>query len=138
MRTKASTDATAELLRSRGITLTRQRTEIARVLFEQRDHLSADQILERVNKRYAEASKATVYNTLKLLVSRKLVRKLVIDSEKTVYDPNTEPHHHLYDVETGQLTDVPADGVRVTGLPPLPAGTVAEGVDVIVRTRRRP
>jgi hypothetical protein len=25
--------------------------------------------------------------------------------------------------------------VRVEGLPPLPAGTVADGVDVIVRTR---
>ncbi len=52
-----------------------------------------------------------------------------------VYDPNTEPHHHLYDVVTGRLTDVPADNIRVLGLPPLPQGTVADGVDIIIRTR---
>ena len=28
-----------------------------------------------------------------------------------------------------------ADNIRVVGLPPLPEGTVAEGVDIIVRTR---
>ncbi len=134
---KASGDAIVELLRSRGIAPTRQRTEIARVLFERREHLSADQILERVNKRHAEASKATVYNTLKLFMSKRLVRELVVDPTKIVYDPNTVPHHHLYDVLTGQLTDIPAEGVSVAGLPPLPAGTVAEGIDIVVRVRRQ-
>ncbi len=130
-----NTDTIAELLRSHGVAPTRQRTEIARVLFEQCEHLSADQILSRVNARHAEASKATVYNTLKLLVEKKLVRELVVDPAKIVYDPNTAPHHHLYDVVTGKLTDIPADSVQVVGLPPLPPGTIAEGVDIIVRTR---
>ncbi len=58
----------AELLRRQGITLTHQRIEIAHVLFSRRKHLSADQILALVNSRYAEASKATVYNTLKLFL----------------------------------------------------------------------
>jgi Fur family transcriptional regulator, iron response regulator len=130
-------DEIAELLRSRDVAPTRQRTEIARVLFAQREHLTADQILERVNLRHVEASKATVYNTLKLLVAKRLIRQLIVDSAKTVYDPNTAPHHHLYDVGTGKLTDIPAEGVSVVGLPPLPPGTVAEGVDIIVRARRR-
>jgi Fur family transcriptional regulator, iron response regulator len=130
-------DPIVELLRSHGIAPTRQRTEIARVLFEQRGHLSADQILERVNVRHVEASKATVYNTLKLLVTTKLIRELIVDPAKTVYDPNTAPHHHLYDVVSGELTDISADGISVVGLPPLPPGTVTEGVDIVVRTRRR-
>ncbi len=104
-------------------------------MFARREHLSADQILARVNSRYAEASKATVYNTLKLFLEKKLIRELIVDPAKVVYDPNTEPHHHLYDVVSGRLTDIPAKDVRVAGLPPLPAGTVAEGVDIIVRTR---
>jgi Fur family transcriptional regulator, iron response regulator len=127
----------AELLRSRGITPTHQRVEIARVLWERGGHLSADQVLTRVNARQAEASKATVYNTLKLFVAKKLIRELVVDPAKIVYDPNMAPHHHLYDVLTGQLTDVPAAGVSVLGLPPLPAGIVAEGLDIVVRTRRK-
>jgi Fur family transcriptional regulator, iron response regulator len=134
---KARIDDTAELLRSHGIAPTRQRTEIARVLFEQPEHLAADQILERANVRHVEVSKATVYNTLKLLVTKKLVRELIVDPSKIVYDPNTAPHHHLYDVVSGKLTDIPADGISVVGLPPLPPGTETEGVDIVVRTRRR-
>jgi Fur family iron response transcriptional regulator len=125
----------AQLLRRHGVMPTHQRTEIAFILFTRREHLSADQILALVNSRYAEASKATVYNTLKLFVEKKLIRELVVDPAKIVYDPNTEPHHHLYDVATGRLTDIPADNIRVVGLPPLPQGTVADGVDIIVRTR---
>jgi len=125
----------AQVLRRHGIMPTHQRTEIAFILFTRREHLSADQILALVNSRVAEASKATVYNTLKLFVEKKLIRELVVDPAKIVYDPNTEPHHHLYDVTTGRLTDIPADNVRVVGLPPLPQGTVADGVDIIVRTR---
>jgi len=127
----------AELLRNHGIRPTHPRIEIAHVLFARREHLSADQILTLANARYPESSKATVYNTLKLFLEKKLVRELIVDPARVVYDPNTEPHHHLYDVVTGRLTDIPAGDIRVTGLPPLPSGTVAEGVDIIVRTRPR-
>jgi Fur family iron response transcriptional regulator len=132
---KRNRESIAQQLRRQGITPTHQRMEIAHVLFTRREHLSADQILSLVNSRYAETSKATVYNTLKLFVEKKLIRELVIDPAKVVYDPNTEPHHHLSDVVSGRLTDLPADNIRVVGLPPLPQGTVAEGVDIIVRTR---
>ena len=127
----------AEALRMNGITPTHQRIEIAHVLFERKEHLSADQVLALVNAKFAETSKATVYNTLKLLVEKRLIRELIVDPARVVYDPNTAPHHHFYDVETGRLTDVFAEGVNVTGLPPLPAGTVEEGVDIIIRTRQK-
>jgi Fur family iron response transcriptional regulator len=130
-----SREAVAERLRAHGITPTHQRIEIAHVLFERMEHLSADQILALVNVRFAETSKATVYNTLKLLLDKKLVRELIVDPAKVFYDPNTEPHHHFYDVVSGQLTDIPAESVRMAALPPLPPGTEAEGVDVIIRTR---
>lgn len=124
-----------QLLRSHGITPTHQRIEIAHILFERREHMSADQILALVNARVAEVSKATVYNTLKLFLERNLVRELIVDPNKVFYDPNTEPHHHFYDVVSGQLTDIPANAIKIENLPPLPTGMVAEGVDVIIRTR---
>jgi len=132
---KRNRESVAQLLRRQGIVPTHQRIEIAHALFSRREHLSADQILSLVNSRYAETSKATVYNTLKLFLEKKLIRELVVDPDRIVYDPNTEPHHHLYDVVSGRLTDIPADNIRVVGLPQLPQGTVAEGVDIIVRTR---
>lgn len=116
---------------------THQRMEIAQVLFERDDHLSADQILARVNVRHAETSKATVYNTLRLFVEKKLLRELVVEAGKVVYDSNSRPHQHFYNVVTGELTDIPGELITVEGLPSISEGLQSEGVDVIVRVRPR-
>ena len=126
-----------ELLREHGISPTRQRIEIAHAIFSRCDHLSADRILALANDRATETSKATVYNTLKLFVEQKLIREVIADAGCVFYDPNTAPHHHFYNVDTGELADIDARAIEVTGLPPLPPGTEAAGVDVIVRIRSR-
>ena len=125
----------AALLRNHGITPTHQRIEIAYVLFERQQHLSADRVLTLVNARHAETSKATIYNTLKLFLEKKLVREVIVDPNRVFYDSCTAPHHHFFDTATGELTDFPAEGVHIEGLPPLPAGSVADGVDIVIRTR---
>jgi Fur family iron response transcriptional regulator len=124
-----------ELLRSHGINPTHQRIEIANALFSRQQHLSAEQIMAIVNTRHPETSRATVYNTLNLFVEKKLIREVNVDPNKVFYDPNTCNHHHFYDVETGRLTDIDASRISVSGLPPLPKGTVTEGVDIIIRIR---
>ena len=128
-------ESVAQLLRSHGINPTHQRIEIGYALFESPQHPSADEILTLVNARHTETSKATVYNTLKLFLDKGMVRELIVDPNKIFYDPNTSVHHHFYDVVTGELTDIPAADVHIEGLPPLPPGTVTEGIDIIVRTR---
>ena len=135
--TTANRDSFSELLSSRGIGPTHQRLEIARVLLGRHQHLSADTILAAVNDHQAEVSKATVYNTLKLFLKKGLIREVIVDPNKVFYDSNTAPHHHLYDAERSVLLDIEADSVRVFGLPPLPDGMAAVGVDVIVRVRSR-
>ena len=126
------------MLRRHDVNPTHQRIEIAYALFGQGAHLSADQIMARVNGRHSETSKATVYNTLNLFLEKQLIREVIVDPNKVFYDPNTEPHYHLYDADTGELTDIDASEVTISGLPQLPAGVVTEGVDVIVRVRSRP
>ena len=128
-------DNLAEVLRSHDINPTHQRIEIAHAIFARDGHLSADQILALVNGRASETSKATVYNTLNLFLEKHLIREVIVDPSKVFYDPNTEPHHHFYNVDTGELTDIDARNIRVTGLPPLPRGMATEGVDIIVRIR---
>lgn len=124
-----------EVLRNHDINPTHQRIEIAYVLFSRREHLSADQLLAMVNGRNAETSKATVYNTLNLFLEKKLIREVIVDPSKVFYDPNTDTHHHFYDIDTGELTDIAAAKIEVLGLPQLPEGVVTEGVDIIVRIR---
>ncbi len=126
----------AGLLRSHDINPTHQRIEIAHALFSRQSHLSADQVMAIVNTRHSETSKATVYNTLKLFLEKGLIREVIVDPSKVFYDPNTSAHHHLYAVDTGELTDIDASQVSISGLPALPAGMVTEGIDLIVRVRR--
>lgn len=125
----------ADLLRRHDINPTHQRIEIAYALFARQEHLSADQIMAIVNDRHSETSKATVYNTLNLFKQHKLIREVIVDPTKVFYDPNTDAHHHFFNSQTGELIDFDADDVHIQGLPPLPAGTETEGVDVIVRIR---
>lgn len=126
------------LLLAHGVAPTRQRIQIATLLLERPQHLSAEQVLVRVRASGQHVSKATVYNTLGLLTRKGLVREVVVDPQRVVYDSNVAPHYHLYEVDTGRLEDIDPAAVSVAGLPSLPPGTVIEGVDVVVRIRSRP
>jgi Fur family iron response transcriptional regulator len=125
------------LLRSHDINPTHQRIEIAYALFSQQEHLSADQVMAIVNARHSETSKATVYNTLRLFLEKHLIRELIVDPSKVFYDPNTSPHHHFFETDSGKLSDIDTGYMQISGLPPLPAGMVTEGIDLIVRIRRK-
>lgn len=130
-----SHDDVVRKLRACGIMPTRQRVEIAQVLFARCEHMSADQLLAAVNAREPLASKATVYNTLNLLARHKLVREVLVDPDRVFYDPNTTPHHHFYNVDTGEISDIDGSDIAFAQLPELPRGMVSDGVDVVVRIR---
>jgi Fur family iron response transcriptional regulator len=128
-------DAIPAVLKTHGIQATAQRVEIAAILLAEKQHLSADQVLNRVCSAGAPVSKATVYNTLGLFAERGLARQVIVDSTKVFYDSNTEPHYHFYNVDDGTLTDVMADLVPIEQLPSAPEGTFADSVDIVIRIR---
>jgi Fur family transcriptional regulator, iron response regulator len=128
-------DNLADVLHAHDINPTHQRIEIAYALFSRGEHLSADQLLAIVNDRHSETSKATVYNTLNLFLEKGLIREVIVDPNKVFYDPNPSPHYHFYNVDTGELTDIEAGAIAISGLPKLPVGMVTAGVDIIVRIR---
>ena len=124
-----------ELMRDKGVNPTQQRVEIAKVLFSEAQHVSAEQVLGMVNQQRSQVSKATVYNTLGLFARKGLVREVIVDPTKVFYDPTTAPHHHFYNVDTGELMDVEHGAMASGELPSLPAGTEVEGVDIVIRIR---
>lgn len=124
-----------DMLKAHGILPTQQRVMIARVLFARCGHYSADQVMRQVNAGDDRVSKATVYNTLGLFARSGLVREVIVDPTRVFYDPNTRHHHHFYNMDTGELIDIEQEQLDISALPDLPAGTVAAGVDVIVRIR---
>lgn len=118
-----------------GILPTSQRLEIAEILLEKPQHMSADQIIDQLRAGGSSVSKATVYNTLNLFAERGLVKECVVDPERRFYDSTTQPHHHFYDMDTGELTDIPHDDIRLADLPPIPEGSSLESVEVVVKVR---
>lgn len=109
---------TQTLLAQHEIISTEQRLEIAAVLFATRQHISAEALLERVNRGEVLVSKATIYNTLSLFAAHGLVREVKVDPCKVFYDSNPLPHHHFYDTTTGELTDFKPEAIEISRLPP--------------------
>lgn len=132
-----SIEDVVRLLTRYGVSPTRQRVVIARVLFSRAQHLSAEEVWELVNGQDPATSKATVYNTLNLLSARGLIREVIAHPGKVYYDSNTSQHHHFYNVDTGALTDIGSQEIALSRLPDLPAGMVADGVEIIVRVRSK-
>ena len=116
---------------------TSQRLEIAEILLAKSQHLSAEQIIDRLRESGSTVSKATVYNTLKLFGECGLVKELSLDPDRRYYDSSTVPHHHFYNVDTGEFTDIDDEDVRFSALPALPEGTESHSVEVLIRVRRQ-
>lgn len=127
----------ATQLRDAGIHPTRQRVAIAQVLLQAPVHLTADDILATARRYLPSLSRATVYNTLPLLVEKGLLRALRLDPERTVYDSRTDAHFHIYHEDTGMLQDLPSDMLPWPALPAIAPELETVGVDLIVRVRQR-
>ncbi len=126
-------------LQRHGVIPTPQRLQIAEVLFRRPQHMSADQIMAAVNRsETTRVSKATVYNTLKLFTDKGLVREVIVDPARVFYDSTTGSHHHIYNVDSGELQDIPSHEVAFAKLPALPEGMQPDGIEVIMRVRKRP
>jgi Fur family transcriptional regulator, iron response regulator len=133
------TDADVSLLLERnGVAPTVQRVLITQTLLNSGAHLTAEDLFTTVNKESPGVSKATVYNTVGLLARKGVIREVIADPNKLFYDGNATPHHHFYDETTGELIDIDAKEVRVTGLPPLPDDAELKSVDIVVRVVRTP
>ena len=128
-----NTTELANLLRDYGITATLQRVEIAGILLSKKQHLSAEQVMGKVNQGRSIVSKATVYNTLRLFAKKGFIREVIADPTKIFYEPKTGSHHHFYNVDTGELTDFDADLQMDDVIPAVPKGLSVKGVDVTVR-----
>lgn len=126
-----------QILEQHGIRPTSQRVQMAQILLTSPRHLTAEQILAALRESEGHVSKATVYNTLNLFVAQGLAREIHADPERCVYDSTMTPHHHFQNVDTGEMTDIRPEDLEFARLPPLPAGTEIESVDVVIRVRRK-
>ncbi len=124
------------ILRQCDIQPTPQRIAVVEYVLQSKSHPSADDVLSYARKKCPTISRATVYNTLNLLVERGLLGMQTIREGAVVFDPNIERHHHFVDNETGAIYDIPWDQLEVKGKEKLKDFEVVE-FQVILRGRRK-
>ena len=140
---KASRETALELaakatarLRAAGLRPTRQRVELAGLLFADCDrHVTAESLHDQVTGAGVKVSLATVYNTLHQFTQAGLLRQVIVDAARSYFDTNTGDHQHFFLEDEGMLIDI-AEHIAVSGVPAPPAGMAVDRVDVVVRVRR--
>jgi Fur family peroxide stress response transcriptional regulator len=117
-----------------GLRMTRQRQEIYRILIEQRDHPTANEVFMRAKDRLPNISLATVYNCLEALVQHGIIRQVHFERESSRYCPNLREHGHFHDESTGAIHDVDfKPGFSLTDILDLPPGIVVDDIEITLR-----
>ena len=101
-----SLDELKEHLEKEGIHPSYHRLKILEYLMSHRTHPTVELIHNELSKEIPTLSKTTVYNTLKLFVSKGIVQELTIEEKEVRYDADTKPHAHFKCIECGSVYDV--------------------------------
>ncbi len=97
-----------KLLREKGLKVTRQRLVVLEVLAENpQEHLTTEEIYERVKAENPDIGLATVYRTVQLLLELELIDRINLDDGFARYEiGDTQEcerhrHHHLMRLASG-------------------------------------
>ncbi len=100
------TSHSAELLRQHGVQVTAQRLAVLRAVAEQ-PHLTADDATAVAKREIGAISRQAVYDTLALLVTKGLLRRIQpVGSPARYEDRVGDNHHHLICRLCGRVADV--------------------------------
>ena len=124
-------------LRDHRLRPTKARIRIGMMLLDSPKHLSADQIFDKLIEHGHCISKATVYNTLNVFAKHGVVSEVAVDPTRMYYDSTTLPHHHFYNIDTGQLTDIPRENLSVENIPRLPDNTEIEDLEIVIKIKNK-
>tara|TARA_B110000438_G_scaffold139510_1_gene134775 strand:- start:491 stop:916 length:426 start_codon:yes stop_codon:yes gene_type:complete len=122
-------------LRASGLRPTKQRIEICKVLFDRKEtfHFTIDKLKKIIEKNTkGKISLATLYNTIHAFKNNEYLKEISLHGNKTFFDTNTKNHHHFYDKETGDLSDIKNEDIVLSKLPSAPKGKKIKNVEVTV------
>ena len=86
--------------------MTDQRTIIAEVLSESKDHPDTEEIYRRAYEKDSSTSIATVYRTMRIFKEAGIVAEHDFGDGKSRYEEIPDEHHdHLINVKTGEVIE---------------------------------
>lgn len=124
-------------LREHGLRPTPVRRAIAGLLLGQQRHVTTADVLGELARSGRKYTWNTVNRTLKEFARWDLLQVLDLGAGVVFYDTVTTPHPHIYNEDTGELSDLSPDETWINGIPQLPAGVRLEGVQLVFRVRGR-
>lgn len=89
-----------------GLTLTKQRESVLRVIRASEKHLNASEVFENARQLLPGISFATVYNSLRFLKTEGLIGEIRTGADANLYDRKLTPHDHAVCTACGKLVDI--------------------------------
>ena len=123
-------------LRSSGLRPTKQRLKICEVLFNRDDtfHFTINDLAKSISKELNEKiSLATVYNTVHAFKDHGFLKEIAINAEHSYFDTNTTNHHHFYDVDKDELSDIENNDVSPIKIKKTIPGKKIKSIEVLVK-----
>jgi Fur family ferric uptake transcriptional regulator len=99
-------------IQDRRLNITAQREAIVEQFLRTRDHVSIDELLNKVRKRQPKVGYATVYRTLKLLVDSGLAVERQFGDGQARYEVVGDHHDHLICVKCGLILEFEDDEIE--------------------------
>ena len=127
-------------LRNSGLRPTKQRIKICEVLFsrEKTFHFSINDLTKILkNQHNIKISIATVYNTVHAFRKKGYLKEINIENDMSYFDTNTSSHHHFYDQQTRELTDIDSQEVELKKTPTPPNGKKIDEVEVTFKISKK-
>lgn len=84
-----------------------QRQKILDIINKSNEHLSVEEIYEKVIFDIPNISLGTVYRNLDILVDKNMIRAIYILNQPVRYDNNLEYHDHLVCKKCFEVKDIP-------------------------------
>lgn len=125
-------------LRAHGLRPTPARRAVAARLLNKRRHVTVDGLRAELARAGLKYTQATIARTLKEFAEWDLLQPIDLGGGTLFYDTITTPHAHLYNVDTGELSDLSQEQAWISGLPELPEDVRLEGVQLVFRVRQQP
>lgn len=97
-----------QYIRKKGLRWTAQREIIAQAMFNANQHLTTEQLFQKLHKKHPEIGYATVARTLHLLVDAGICEKIDISDGVMRYEAisDDEHHDHLICTQCGKFIEV--------------------------------
>ena len=128
---------TIEFLKKNNISPTKQRVDLAEIIFREKQHFTAADLIEVVAQTGLRISQATIYNTLCLFEKKNILKTIDLQNDCKFYDTNLSPHHHLYNTSTNILTDIKEEEINFSRLPNIPKSLVIEKTEVLIKVKNK-